>query len=205
MRRARGHTLIELTMSTGILAVIGGGIFTLMKDSGAVFGASLRSVKANRACTGGMHRLRDDVELADPASLAISTTASGDRVKLQVPLSITNGVIAWGGRCLQDNLPADFPDATVEYRVASAAAGRPRLQLLRRLLDPAGAAITADEVIVDDVDEPDNVAGKGFTIARAGRMVTTTIRVRLSADDDRADQGEDLVRSQQTTIRMRNP
>lgn len=203
-QRRRGHTLFELLISAGLIAVISGGVFALAKDSQAAFGSSLRTVRASRECTEALRRLRDDLEVANPTSLAITALLDGDAVSLQVPVAIAGGAITWGARVQQDGATVDFADGIVEYRIAQDGTGDPRLKLLRRVVDAGGVVLVADQSIVDDVDAPDPGRGKGLIVVRNGRLVTVTFRVRLSDDADRADAGEDLIKSQQITVRLRN-
>jgi hypothetical protein len=200
----RGHTLLELAISTTILAVIGGGIFTLTRDSDAVLDASMSSVHASRLCEQGLRRLRDDLEVADLVTLAIDATPlAGDAVSLQLPIAVAGGVVTWGARAVVDGRWTDFPNATVQY-VVQPPVGGGALRLVRRVVDGAGVALAADEVVADRIDEP-GAGGKGVIVARNGRLVTLTVRVRLSHDDDRTDAGEDYVKSRQATVRLRNP
>ena len=41
-RRCRGQSLVETTVSAGVVMVLAGGLFSMLSDSGAMFGESVR-------------------------------------------------------------------------------------------------------------------------------------------------------------------
>ncbi len=204
-RRIGGFTLLETTFSVSILAIVAGGTVSMMKSSGSVFTESVRSTAARRASTDALARLTDDVAQANAASLAITTNSTaGDQLSLQVPMSITAGTVTWGARTLSSGTVGALANSTVRYLVTAAPAGRVGWQLVRRVVNSLGATIGSDEVLLRDVDGPDQKLGKGFVVTRNNKLVTVTVRMRMSSDKDVTDKGEDLIKTRTLTIRLNN-
>jgi hypothetical protein len=170
-----------------------------------VFHSALRASTARRHCSEVTTALASELTSANPASLAIDTShTEGDRLLLQLPLSVTNGVVAWGGTTVLGRNAATQAGACVSYKLVPDPA-RPQLWcLVRRLVDVGGAALAPEQDLVDHVDAVDAKLGKGFTIARSGDVVTLNLRVRETANDTGTG-GDDVVRSHQITVKLRNP
>lgn len=202
LRRVRGHSLVESMVTMAVFATIVGGIFSLLRGSGGVFHESLRAASARRHCSEVVDVVGREVEAANATTLAIDTThAEGDQLRLQVPLAYANGAVTWGASDVPNGRGTTYANATATY-LLTRRQGATLWTLVRRLVDANGLAIGADQTIVDDVDAPDARRGKGFTVARNNHLVTLTIRVRLAGDTSAAH--DDLVRSQQVTIQLRN-
>jgi hypothetical protein len=203
-RTTAGHTLIEIVITGGVFAVISTGLFSLMRDAGGVFHSALRASAARRHCSEVTTSLASEICGANPADLAIDTShTEGDRLLLQLPLSVTNGVVEWGGTTVLGRNATTQANAFVSYRLVADPAQPNLWCLVRRLVAAGGGALAPEQLLVDHVDAVDAQRGKGFAVARSGDLVTLTLRVRESADDATTG-GSDVVRSHQITVKLRN-
>lgn len=204
-RRERGFTLIEMVIVSGVFGVLATGIFSLLEDANGVYQTTLRSSMARRHCTSVSNGLATEIACANPANLAVDAShPEGDRVTLQLPLSVTNAVVTWGATEHLDRSGTPEAGAFVTYRLVQDPARSRLWDLVRHVVDAAGNSLGADEVLVSDVDAVDVRRGKGFQVVRNGDLVTLALRVRIAADD--AGVGtDDVIRSHQVTVKLRNP
>jgi prepilin-type N-terminal cleavage/methylation domain-containing protein len=201
-RRQGGFTLIEVVISSGILALLAGSVLTLMRDASRIFDISVRSAQARRHCVTVVDDLGRTLEQSNGANLVIdSTHPEGDWLTLQVPSSVTNGVITWGA-------DAQHPNAFSRFMLVPDVHQPQLWSLVRRVVDGAGIQLAPDLELVGSVDAPAGMLGKGFIVQRNAlnnHFVTAGLRLRLAKDGSVTGAGKDLLRSQQVTIRLRVP
>jgi prepilin-type N-terminal cleavage/methylation domain-containing protein len=203
-RGTRGFTLIEIMIATGVFVALSGVIFSLVADASGVFHSTVQASVARRHCADVVDRLGAELTDADPLSLAIDAShAEGDRVLLQTPQSVAAGRRHLGRdgrrrRELRRLLREPLPRGRSRARRPLAARAPDR----RRHRD-AGRG-RRDEILVDSVDAPPAGGNsKGFSVTRNNHLITLNLRVRCRGDDA-AHAGDDVVKSHQITVRMRN-
>src|SRR5689334_19549249 len=170
-RRDGGFTLLETVVVAGIFSVLSAGIFSLLKDANGVYQTTVRSSMARRHCSELANALATEISCANPASLAIDAShAEGDRVTLQLPLSVANAVVTWGATEHVDRSGTPAGGAFVTYRLVQDPARSRLWDLVRHVVDAAGNSLGPDEALVSDVDAVDARSGKGFQVVRNGDL-----------------------------------
>lgn len=207
--RQRGHTLLETTLSAGVVVLIAGGLFSMLSDSGARFGENLRAEQQRREGDGALARFARELEQAEGATLVIDRTdPAGDLVRLRLPLDVDGPVLTFGASEEAGGRTHHHVGAEVLWSTRSIQ-GRGALELVRRIVANDGVTLLAEEVVCDDLEVPAGGGARSFEVALAGRVAAVTLRrLLLAAGDDGAAAGNGAPapqrRLQEASVRIRS-
>ncbi|MBL8840225.1 MAG: hypothetical protein JNL90_01715 [Planctomycetes bacterium] len=191
-RRCRGQSLVETTVSAGVVMVLAGGLFSMLSDSGAMFGESVRVEQQRREVDAALALLSRDLEQAAADSLVIDgSQPDGDTVRLTLPLDLAASPPTFGAIVTTDGRAVAHLGAQVEWSTR-ATEGRPSRTLVRRVVAADQRTLLEEQVLCNDLDLVRTDGTKSFVVARPanGRTVELTLR-RLSfvGADERGDDG----------------
>jgi prepilin-type N-terminal cleavage/methylation domain-containing protein len=198
LRSQRGYTLQESLVSAAVLGILAAGVFGMIQDSEKLLDLSLRTGKVRELGTEITRDLHHELGQARAASVTIDTRAvTHDEVAYRVPLQVTAGTVDWGAIQFTDP-PTPLSNHTCHLLVRQKGLD---YELVRRILDPAGAPVGADSVLLRGLDPP--VAGnKSMTVTLSGRLLTIQVRLRRRSDDPNS--AGDTIKTHSTTVRLRN-
>jgi prepilin-type N-terminal cleavage/methylation domain-containing protein len=183
--RARGFSLLELTVALAVAAVLGGAGVLLMQTSQR----SSRSILSDSRSSAGLRRAAETISLdlkqASAANVTIATLGDQNHsVTLRRPVAVSAGAIVWG--VLEDELGTDEATRSragwsVRYLVAGAAGER---TLVRQIVDDLGA-VRGERLLLRGV-RPGSGANPGFRVTAAGTMW----RLELGVDRGGVPEGD---------------
>lgn len=188
-RRAnrRGHTLLEALVSTGMLTLLAGGTFAVLRDSGAIFGASVREASDQREVDLALETLVRELEQASAATCRIDATApDSDTVRFQLPLDLAQSPITLGATTLADGKSTLHPGAWIEWTSRECKGGDGTRELLRRVVAADGATLLHEEALCGGLDRVDAAGRKSFVVTLVDRHASLTLRRRCD-DMNRSD------------------
>ncbi len=170
-----GFTLIELSISTVILAVVGYSVSVAVKLGNDSNSTVRQVVNESRGQRKSIAQLIDDVRMSTNSRITITTGAEGNsEVQLQMPIEIA-GALVWGvrDRRLGDGEATwNQADWFVRYLVDDDA------RLVRRIVDLNGAT-RLEDVLDDDLRE--GVGTPGFRMVQAGDVWEVSLATRQGA------------------------
>jgi len=167
-----GFTLLELSISTVILAVVGYSVSTAVKLGNDSNATVMQVVSESRGQRKSITQLIDDVRMTTNTRITITTALDGNsQVQLQMPIEVA-GALVWGVRDRRLGEGEDTwnqADWLVRYVVDDDG------QLVRRVIDTNGA--TRLEDVLDD-DLLDGVGTPGFRMVQAGDVWQVNLATR---------------------------
>lgn len=201
MRRERGSTLVETVISAGVFVAVAGFTFAIVRDTSGAVSQQLDASTTRRHADDAHVLLADEVGDADPATFAIDVSDPlGDELVFQLALPEAGDGPVWGARLLADGASVDVAGAFVRYSAEQGSHGAQSCRLVRRVTDAAGAPLGGEQVVVEALEAPDDVLGKGFTATRAGNLVTLRLRLRRA----HAEGAGAEARTHEVVVRLRN-
>jgi len=206
-RARRGNTLVETVLSTGIVVMVVGGVFQMLRDSGEIFGESVRAAHDRQEMESSLAQLAREIEQASAATVVVDTSApEGDAIRFQEPLDLDDPALPLGATAKVNGNKLTYAGATIHWLVAQTQAhGTRTSQLLRRVIAADGATILNTEVVCDDLDLTDAAGNKCFTISFREPIATVTLRRLPRSDAGVPDStGASRGRSESVTVRMRS-
>jgi hypothetical protein len=205
-RARRGNTLVETVLSTGIVVMVVGGVFQMLRDSGEIFGESVRSAHDRQEMDASLEQLAREVEQAAASTVVVDTSsADGDAIRFQKPLDLADPALPLGATAQVNGNTLTYDGATIHWLVATKQGHKATTQLLRRVIAADGQTVLNTEVVCDDLDLTDPAGNKSFTIAFRGPIATVTLRRLPRSDAGVPDStGASRGRSQSITVRLRS-
>jgi hypothetical protein len=205
-RARRGNTLVETVLSTGIVVMVVGGVFQMLRDSGEIFGESIRSAHDRQEMDESLAQLAREVEQAAASTVVVDTSSlDGDAVRFQKPLDLDDPALPLGATAEVNGHTLTYDGATIHWLVATKQGRTATTQLLRRVIAADGQTVLNTEVVCDDLDLTDPAGNKSFTIAFRGPIATVTLRRLPRSDAGEPDStGASRGRSQSVTVRLRS-
>lgn len=190
LTKRSGFTLLELSISTVILAVVGYSLTTAVKLGNDSNSTVTQVANESRGQRKSITQLIDDLRMTTNTRITITTASDGNsQVQLQMPIEVA-GALVWGVR---DRRLGDSEDTwnqadwTVRYVVDD------EDQLVRRVVDLNGAT-RLEDVLDDDLLE--GVGTPGFRMVQAGEVWQVNLATQ------RGDQG--TVSRNEFHVRTRN-
>jgi prepilin-type N-terminal cleavage/methylation domain-containing protein len=187
--RSSGFTLVELTISSVILAVVGYSVSVAVKLGNDSNSTVMRVTGESRSERKTMAALMDDVRMSSNARITVATDADGNSlVQIQQPIEV-GGVFVWGAR---DRRLGDDDDAwnrqdwTIRYLVDGNA------QLVRRVVDANGVT-QLEDVLGDDL--LDEGGTPGFRMVQSGDVWQVNLAVHRGAHSEAIAENEFHVRT----------
>jgi len=167
-----GFTLLELSISTVILAVVGYSVSAAVKLGNDSNATVMQVASDSRGQRKSITQLIDDVRMSTNTRITITTAINGNsQVQLQMPIEVA-GALAWGvrdRRLGEDEDAWNQADWIVRYLVDDD--GR----LVRRVVDLNGAT-RLEDVLDDDLLE--GVGTPGFRMVQAGAVWQVNLATR---------------------------
>jgi len=167
-----GFTLLELSISTVILAVVGYSVSAAVKLGNDSNSTVMQVASDSRGQRKSITQLIDDVRMSTNTRITITTASNGNsQVQLQMPIEVA-GALAWGvrdRRLGEDEDAWNQADWIVRYLVDDD--GR----LVRRVVDLNGAT-RLEDVLDDDLLE--GVGTPGFRMVQAGAVWQVNLATR---------------------------
>ncbi len=167
-----GFTLLELSISTVILAVVGYSVSAAVKLGNDSNSTVMQVASDSRGQRKSITQLIDDVRMSTNTRITITTAINGNsQVQLQMPIEVA-GALAWGvrdRRLGEDEDAWNQADWIVRYLVDDD--GR----LVRRVVDLNGAT-RLEDVLDDDLLE--GVGTPGFQMVQAGAVWQVNLATR---------------------------
>jgi len=167
-----GFTLLELSISTVILAVVGYSVSAAVKLGNDSNSTVMQVASDSRGQRKSITQLIDDVRMSTNTRITITTAINGNsQVQLQMPIEVA-GALAWGvrdRRLGEDEDAWNQADWIVRYLVDDD--GR----LVRRVVDLNGAT-RLEDVLDDDLLE--GVGTPGFRMVQAGAVWQVNLATR---------------------------
>lgn len=206
-RARRGNTLVETILSTGVVVLVVGGVFQMLRDSGAIFGESIRAAHDRQEIDDSLEQLARDLEQAAASTVVVDTSSlDGDAIRFRKPLDLDDAALPLGATAQVNGRTLTYDGATVHWFVAAIQVhGTKMTQLLRRVIDADGTTILNTDVVCEDLDLTDQLGNKAFTILFEGPIATVTLRrLPLSEDGAPDSTGASRGRSQSITVRLRS-
>lgn len=206
-RARRGNTLVETVLSTGVVVLVVGGVFQMLRDSGAIFGESIRAAHDRQEIDDSLDQLARDLEQAAASTVVVDTSsADGDTIRFQKPLDLDDAALPLGATASVNGRTLTYDGATVHWLVAAKQGHTATTQLLRRVIDVDGVTILNTEVVCEDLDLTDPAGHKSFTIDwRRPPIAEVTLRRLPRSDSGEPDStGASRGRSQSITVRLRS-
>ncbi len=180
-RRLRGHTLVETTVSAGVLMTLAGGLFSMLRDSGAMFGESVRIEQQRREVDDTLARLARELEQANGDTLIVDRSApDGDTLRLQLPLDLTANPPTFGATTDVGGRALQHPGAQVIWTTRAASGGATRT-LVRRVIASDGQTLLAEEEVCSDLDLVRTDGTKSFIVDVPGNGSLATLTLRRIA------------------------
>jgi hypothetical protein len=178
-RTRRGQTMIEALVSTGILTLLAGGAFAVLRDSGAIFGASVRRTTDQREVDQALDRLVRELEQASASTAVVDTSAPDtDLLRCQLPIDLLSSPIVLGAVLCGGTKVEHHPGASIEWTSRERKPGGGERELIRRVVAADGATLLQEEVVCGDLDRVDPKGRKSFVVTLADRQATVTLRRR---------------------------
>lgn len=202
--RRAGHTLLETTLSLSLLLLLAGGTLSLLRDSGEVFGESVRQAADRREVDGALASLARELEQASRTTVVIDRTApEGDSVKFQLPLDLAGAAVTLGATLRVDGEDRPLPGATIAWKAVGGVRGP--VELHRQVIAADGVTLVADEIACPDLDFLDAAGNRGFSVQFDGRIASVTLRslprLETGAPDLSATR---MGRTQLASVRLRS-
>jgi len=167
-----GFTLLELSISTVILAVVGYSVSAAVKLGNDSNSTVMQVASDSRGQRKSITQLIDDVRMSTNTRITITTASNGNsQVQLQMPIEVA-GALVWGvrdRRLGEDEDAWNQADWIVRYLVDDD--GR----LVRRVVDLNGAT-RLEDVLDDDLLE--GVGTPGFRMVQAGAVWQVNLATR---------------------------
>lgn len=167
-----GFTLLELSISTVILAVVGYSVSAAVKLGNDSNSTVMQVASDSRGQRKSITQLIDDVRMSTNTRITITTASNGNsQVQLQMPIEVA-GALVWGvrdRRLGEDEDTWNQADWIVRYLVDDD--GR----LVRRVVDLNGAT-RLEDVLDDDLLE--GVGTPGFRMVQAGAVWQVNLATR---------------------------
>lgn len=187
--RRSGFTLVELSISTVILGVVGYSVSVAVKLGNDSNATVMQVASESRAERKSISALIDDVRMSSNARITVATDLNGNSlVQIQQPIEV-GGVFVWGVR---DRRLGDDDDAwnrqdwTIRYLVDGDA------RLVRRVVDTNGV-VQLEDVLGDDL--LDDGGTPGFRMAQSGDVWEVNLAVRRGAHGGAVSENEFHVRT----------
>jgi hypothetical protein len=185
MKRARtpkargGYTLLELTISTVLLASLGYSV-SLGVKMGQESNATVNRISSeSRATRKSISSLADDVRGCSNSRITVTTDVAGNsRVQLMQPIVVASALV-WGvydRRLGRDEDTWNRQDWTVVYTVDG------QNRLVRRIVDLDG--VTQIEDVLADGVRAGNLANPGFRVAQSGDVWEVNIAKSHGVNDE---------------------
>lgn len=175
--RRGGFTLLELTISTLILATVGYSVSVavkLGKDSNTTV---MQVASESRTERKTMASLIDDVRMSSDARVTVATDQAGNSVvQIQRPIEV-EGAFVWGVRDRRlgnDEDSWNQENWTIRYLVDADG------QLVRRVVDTNGVTRVEDVLGGDMLDG--GVGNPAFSVARSGDVWEVDIATQSGPD-----------------------
>jgi len=206
-RARRGNTLVETVLSTGIVVMVVGGVFQMLRDSGEIFGESIRSAHDRQEMDDSLEQLAREIEQAAASTVVIDhASTDGDAISFQKPLDLDDPALPLGATAVVNGNTLKYDGATIHWLVAAVQVrGTKMTQLLRRVVDADGQTVLNTEVVCEDLDLTDPAGNKSFTIKFDEPIATVTLRRLPRSDAGQPDStGASRGRSQSLTVRLRS-
>lgn len=202
-RGRRGHTLLETVVSTSALLLMAGGAFALLRDSGLIFGGSVRSAHDQRQLDSALDRLVRELEQASAASCTIDHAAADtDRVRFQVPVDLAGGALTFGATTAADGRTVLHPGAFIEWTTVLAAHQDGSRDLVRQVIAADGVTLLATETLCGAFDLVDAAGHKSFALDRIDRAVSLTVRRLATGTGTNGSAAHGVLRT--ITLRLRS-
>jgi hypothetical protein len=179
-RKARGgYTLLELTISTVLLASLGYSV-SLGVKMGQESNATVNRISSeSRATRKSISSLADDVRGCSNSRITVTTDVAGNsRVQLMQPIVVASALV-WGvydRRLGRDEDTWNRQDWTVVYTVDG------QNRLVRRIVDLDG--VTQIEDVLADGVRAGNLANPGFRVAQSGDVWEVNIAKSHGVNDE---------------------
>ncbi len=188
--RTSGFTLIELSISTVILAVVGYSVSIAVKMGNDSNSTVMQVASDSRTERKTMSALMDDVRMSSNARITATTDLHGNSlVQIQQPIEVDGGFV-WGVRDRRlggDEASWNQENWTIRYAVD--ANGR----LVRRIVD-TNDVTRLEDVLADDVIDGGGGA-TGFRVVRSGDVWQVNVATRRGASGEVVSETEFHVRT----------
>ncbi len=190
VRSTRGYTLLELTISTVLLATVGLSVSIGVK-LGNDSHATVTSISSeSRATRKSVSTLVEDIRGSADARITVTTDPDGNSlVQLSQPIEVA-GALVWGVRDRRLGVDEDTwnrQDWTIRYLVDA------QNRLVRRVVDIVG--VTQAEDVLSTGLRDGNVAEPGFRVVHSGDIWQVNIATRHGAHGEGKTENELHVRT----------